>query len=78
MLQKWTTKILNDTIPYFIHNSPFVCMEKVYSHSSRNWQISADSAESGSNLNYRCFIVCSCFFSKFIFRYTTIYFIRDP
>jgi hypothetical protein len=45
---------------------------------SRNRQISADSDGSGSNLNYRYFIVFSYFFPKIIFRYTSIYFIIDP
>jgi hypothetical protein len=52
--------------------------KKFFSLPSKNWQISADSAGSGSNLNYRCIIVCSCFFLKIIFRYKSIYFIIDP
>jgi hypothetical protein len=30
MFQKWTTTILNHIIPYFMDNSPFVCIEKVF------------------------------------------------
>jgi hypothetical protein len=41
------------------------------------WQLSADSAGSGPNLNYKCFIVCSRFFEKNIFRCTSCYFIID-
>jgi hypothetical protein len=41
------------------------------------WQLSADSVGSGPNLNYKCFIVCSWFFSKNIFRCISWYFIRD-
>jgi hypothetical protein len=33
MFQKWTNTILNDTMPYFMQ---VVCMEKNYSHPSRN------------------------------------------
>jgi hypothetical protein len=29
MFQKWNTTILNDTKPYFMHNSQFIWMEKV-------------------------------------------------
>jgi hypothetical protein len=29
MFQKWTHKILNDILPYFMPNSPVLCMEKV-------------------------------------------------
>jgi hypothetical protein len=42
----------------------FFAWKKLSRHPSRNWQNSADSAGSGSNLNYRCFIVCSYFFQK--------------
>jgi hypothetical protein len=52
--------------------------KRLYSHPSKNRQISVISVGSGSNLNYRCFIVCSCFSTKIIFSYTSIYFIRDP
>jgi hypothetical protein len=51
--------------------------KKFSRHSSRNWQNFANSIGSGSNLNYRCFIVCSYVFPKIIFRYTSIYFIID-
>jgi hypothetical protein len=51
--------------------------KKFFSLPSKNWQISTDSAGSGSNLNYMCFIVCSYFLPKIIFRYTSIYFIID-
>jgi hypothetical protein len=53
-------------------------LKRIYSHPSRNWQIYANSAGSGPNLNYRYFIVCSCFFPKIIFRYASTYFIIDP
>jgi hypothetical protein len=33
---KLTNTILNDIIPYFIQNSPVVCMIFFYSHRSRN------------------------------------------
>jgi hypothetical protein len=29
MFQKWTNKILNDIVPYFMPNSPVLCMQKV-------------------------------------------------
>jgi hypothetical protein len=51
--------------------------KRFYSHPSRNWQIYASSVGSGPNLNYMCFILCSCFFQKIIFRYTSTCFIID-
>jgi hypothetical protein len=39
--------------------------------------LSADSAGSESNLNYKCFIVCSRFFEKNIFMCTSCYFFID-
>jgi hypothetical protein len=51
--------------------------KKFSSHHPRNRQISIDLVESGSNLNYRCFIVCSCFSMKIIFRYISSYFIIE-
>jgi hypothetical protein len=41
---------------------------KTYAELGGNW----------SNLNYRCLIVCSCFFLKIIFSVTSAYFIIDP
>jgi hypothetical protein len=52
--------------------------KRFYSHPSRNWQISADSVGSGSNLNYRCFIVCSYlkknyfYMHKYLFHHRSI------
>jgi hypothetical protein len=51
--------------------------KKFYSHRSRNWQIYVNSVESGSNLNYRYFIVCSYFFQKSFLRYKNRFFIID-
>jgi hypothetical protein len=38
----------------------------------------ANLAGSGPELNYRCFIVCLCFFGKNTFRFPRSYFIVDP
>ena len=51
--------------------------QKVSIHLSSKRQISADSVGTGANLNYNCLVLCSWFFEKIIFSYTTIYFIRD-
>ena len=61
----WST---NNQIPF---------SKKIYIHLFWKRQISTDSVETGPNLNYRCLVVCSWFFVKIIFRYTSIYFIRD-
>jgi hypothetical protein len=55
-----------------------VAYQKIFRYRSTNRQIPTDLRESGSNLNYRRFIVCSWFFPKIIFRYTISYFISDP
>jgi hypothetical protein len=47
-------------------------------HLSWKRQTSAESAGKGSNLNYRCLIVCSWFFPKIIFSFTSIYLIIGP
>jgi hypothetical protein len=49
----------------------------IYSYFLIFSQLSADSAGNRPNLNYKCFIVCSWFFAKIIFRCTSCYFIRD-
>jgi hypothetical protein len=36
MFKKWTTTILNDIIPYFMHNLPFFAWKKFSMHPSRN------------------------------------------
>ena len=46
-------------------------------HLFRKSQVSADSAGNGTNLNYKCLVICSWFLGKIIFRYTTTYFNRD-
>ena len=58
-------------------NHQIVGCEKVSMHLFWKWQIHADSVGDGSNLNYRCLVVCSWFLAKIILRYTTTYFIRD-
>jgi hypothetical protein len=58
-------------------NNQIVGPEKVSIHLFWKTQVSADSVGNGSNLNYRCLVVCSWFLAKIIFRYTTTYFIRD-
>ena len=58
-------------------NNQMVACQKISIHLSSKRQISDDSAEIGSNLNCRCFLVCSWFLKKIIFRYISIYFIRD-
>ena len=46
-------------------------------HNFWKTQVSVDSVGNGSNLNYRCLVVCSWFLEKIIFWYTTTYFIGD-
>ena len=58
-------------------NNQIVSSKKVSIHLFWKTQVSPDSAGNGSNLNYRCLEICSWFFEKNIFRYTTTYFIRD-
>jgi hypothetical protein len=43
MLQKWNKQILENIIPYIMHNSPVVCMEQVLEPPLKR-QNSADSA----------------------------------
>ena len=45
--------------------------------SRKKRQVSADLARTLPNLNYKCFVICSRFFIKIIFRYTTCGLIRD-
>jgi hypothetical protein len=52
----------------------FKCV-MIFIHLSWKRQTSAESVGNGSNLNYRCLIVCSWFFPKIIFSFTSIYFI---
>ena len=54
-----------------------VACKKLSIHLLWKWQIPADSVGSGSILNYNCFMFCSWFFTKIIFKYTSIYFITD-
>ena len=54
-----------------------VVCEMVSIHPLSKRQISVNSAETGSNLNYGCLVVCSRFFVKIISRYKSIYFIID-
>ena len=56
-------------------NQLVVC-KKLFNHLSSKWQISADSAGTGSILNYKCFIVFSLFFVNFSFRYKSSHFIK--
>ena len=58
-------------------NHQLVASQKISRYLSPKRQITVDSAGSGSNFNYRCLILCSWFFPKIIFRFTTIYFIID-
>ena len=41
-------------------------------------QVSADSGGNGSNLNYKCLVVCSWFLAKIIFRYTNTFINIQP
>ena len=65
-----------DNILCRIHQ--LVSSQKLSGHPWRNRQITADSAGSGSNLNYSSIIVCSWFSPKIIFRHKTCYFKWDP
>ena len=56
-------------------NQMVVC-QKLFIHLSSKWQISAYSAGTRSNLNYKCFIVFSLFFANFFFRYKSSHFIK--
>ena len=58
-------------------NNQMVVSEKLSIQPFPKRQIPADSVETGSNLNYRCFIVCSWFFEKLISRYASRCFIID-
>ena len=58
-------------------NHHIVGCEKVSMHLFWKSQVSADSAGNGTNLNYKCLVICSWFLAKIIFRYTTTYFNID-
>jgi hypothetical protein len=76
--KNWTTKFYKTLYHILCTIHQFFCMEKVLYPPLKKRQNSTDSAGSGSNLNYMCFIICSWFFPKIVFRYKSIYFIRDP
>ena len=74
----WPNPFLKNTRPYFINNWPNFPCKLFLIHLSWKRQIVVDSAGTGWNLNYKCLIVCSLFFQKFISRCTSTHFIRDP
>ena len=78
LLQNGTTPFFKNIRPYFMSNYQMVACQQLSINLLSNRQISANSVGSGSNLNYNCFIDCSLFFLKIIFRYTCEYFIKDP
>ena len=75
MLQNWSTLFLKNTRTHFMYKYQIVVCQTVSIHHSWKRQTFADSAESGSNLNCSYFVVCSWFFQKIIFGYTSTYFI---
>ena len=76
--KNWEIHYLKTLDHVICTNNQIVSFEKVSIHLFWKTQVSADSAGNGSNLNYKCLVVCSWFLEKIIFRYTTTYFIRDP
>ena len=69
-------QLLNKILDHMLFTNQMVGCRKVSIHLSWKRHISADSIGIGSNLNCRCFVVCSRFFEKIILRYTSTYFIR--
>ena len=65
MIPPYFCKILDHIL---ITNHQFSASQKLSSHLSAKRQSFADLVGSGPNFNYRCVIVCSCFFEKNIFR----------
>ena len=60
-----------------MHNWPNGWVSKVLIHLWWKRQIPVDSVGSVWNLNYNCLVVCSLFFPKIIYRYISIYLIRE-
>ena len=73
----WEIHFLKILYHVICTNNQSVDSEKVSIYPFSIIQISADLVGKGSNLNYRCLVVCSSFLGKIIFRYTTTYFITD-
>ena len=73
----WEIHFLKILYHVICTNNQIVSSEKVSIHLFWKTQVSADSAGNGTNLNYRCLVVCSWFLAKIIFRCTTTYFIID-
>ena len=78
VLPKWANPFFINSRPRFMYNSPIVCISKLSRHLSAKRQIYVDLVGTEPNLNYMCFIGCSWFFPKIIFKFKTCYFIRDP
>jgi hypothetical protein len=71
-------KFLKWYTTWYVQITTWLHIKRFLGTSYKKRQNVADSVGSGSNLNYKCLIVCSWFFEKNIFRFTIIYFIRDP
>ena len=67
-------KIL-DHVSSIIHQ--LVAFKIFLASSRKKRQVYVDTVGTVPNLNYKCFVVCSWFFTKIIFRYKTCDFIRD-
>ena len=68
--QNGTTSFFKNTRPYYMEESPKWGILNLLVHPSWKRQMSAESAGSGSNLNYSYIIYYSWFFEKIIFRFT--------
>ena len=62
---------------HFKYNSPTGSIQELSSQLSEKRQVWADLVGTLPNLNYKYFVICSRFFFKIIFRYTTCELIRD-